>query len=1035
MLKPGLYEQVINAWLAAKLDQVTDLAVQQTTIDGAEASDVLARYVMAVMKEALDLASEKQGGLTAQIELANQVIQRIQEASGDQAFAGRAVQAPGELLLALAQSRTPARPETSLSRSTLLTGSEKDPQLYSELKEEIKSSDRIDFLVSFIKWSGIRMIMEELREHVQRGGRLRVITTSYMGASDYKAIAELSKLPNTEVRISYDTERTRLHAKAYIFYRNTGYHVAYIGSSNLSRPAISSGLEWNIKITDQDQPEPMAKIRATFDGYWEAKSFERFDDSQAERLRQALGKGNSGSSQRIHYLFDLAPYPFQQEILDQLDAERMVRGHTRNLIVAATGTGKTVISAFDYKRFRQQHPERPRRLLFVAHRQEILEQSLACYRTVLRDPNFGELYVGEHVPEQSQHLFMSIQTFNARAWTTLTDRDYYDYIVVDEFHHAAAPSYQDLLTYYEPEILLGLTATPERLDGKSVLGYFDDRIAAEIRLPEAINRRLLSPFHYFGVADDVDLSTLRWTRGGYDRGELEKIYALDTAVAQKRASLILQAVERYVTDLDEVKGLGFCVSVAHAQFMAQSFNLHGLPSLALHADSPREDRKTARAKLIAGELRFIFVVDLYNEGVDIPEVNTILFLRPTESLTVFLQQLGRGLRLAEGKECLTVLDFIGQAHQRYNFEEKYAALLNHTHRGVTHELKKGFVSLPRGSYIKLERQAEQAILNNISQSFDNVRGLTQKLADHAEDLAGEVTLRSFLDYYHLDPRRIYKGYSFARLCARAGLREAYDDPQEDTITKGLRKVCDIDSQGWIRFLIDLFESLDSFEARVFTEQEQRMLTMFQYTMWPRRLAEHGHGDLASALRSLRDSRYYAEFRELLDYNLEHIDFVDQPLLTNDPTPLALHCRYTMDQLLAAWGQQPRAQQAGVYYDRANLCDLFFVTLNKSDKDYSANTMYEDYSINEELFHWQSQYMTAEDSETGQRYIHHRKTGNRILFFVREYRQEHGATAPYTLLGFADYVSHEGSRPMSITWRLHEAIPAKFLKSTDKLAVG
>ena len=347
---------------------------------------------------------------------------------------------------------------------------------------------------------------------------------------------------------------------------------------------------------------------------------------------------------------------------------------------------------------------------------------------MLKDANFGELFVGNYRPESIDHLFLSIQTFNSQDFTAKTAPDFYDYIIVDEFHHAAAPTYQKLLSYYQPKLLLGLTATPERVDGKSVLPYFNNRIAAEIRLPEAIDRKLLCPFQYFGVTDTVDLNTLKWRAGGYDKGALSNLYTLSGAVANRRADLVVSSLLKYVSDIDEVKGLGFCVSIEHAEFMCRYFNNHGIPSIFLTGKSSDDERKTAKGRLVNGEIRFIFVVDIYNEGVDIPEVNTVLFLRPTESLTIFLQQLGRGLRLAEGKDCLTVLDFIGQANKRYNFEDKFAALLSNTTHSVTREIKDGFVSAPKGCYIQLEKKASKYILDNIRASYGNTAGLVSRVA-------------------------------------------------------------------------------------------------------------------------------------------------------------------------------------------------------------------------------------------------------------------------------------------------------------------
>ena len=381
------------------------------------------------------------------------------------------------------------------------------------------------------------------------------------------------------------------------------------------------------------------------------------------------------------------------------------------------GTGKTVIVAFDYRNFRKKHTREACRLLFVAHREEILKQSRDTFQGVMKDLNFGELFVGNYVPENLENLFISVQTMNSQELYKKLAPDYYDYIVVDEFHHASAPTYQKFLNYFKPKILLGLTATPERMDGASILDYFDDRIAAEIRLPEAIDRKLLSPFQYFGVTDTVDLSDLKWARGGYEKSELTNLYSLNREIAVKRANHIIESLYRYVTDIDVVKGLGFCVSKEHAHFMAEQFNAAEIPSISLVGESKDEERNTAKKRLVEGELRFIFVVDIYNEGVDIPEVNTVLFLRPTESLTIFLQQLGRGLRLAEDKDCLTVLDFIGQANKRYNFEEKFRALLSNTKHSVDYELKHGFVSAPKGCYVQLERKAQEYILNNIRASY------------------------------------------------------------------------------------------------------------------------------------------------------------------------------------------------------------------------------------------------------------------------------------------------------------------------------
>lgn len=608
MLHDGLYEQIINKGLETELS-VTDKLSTTVPIDSAEASKVLAKYIAEVVEKGLDNVADNGGDVSSQVALANRIISTIIHETKENELDEMTVAERAEQLLALFDKKNSIlsldekaeiiRPETSIAQSSLFTGAIHEPQMFTELKKEIISCNRIDMLVSFIKWSGLRLIMDELTTFTQNGGGLRIITTSYMGATDVKAIEELRKLSNTKIKVSYDTKRTRLHAKTYVFYRDTGFTTAYVGSSNLSNAAISSGLEWNVKVTKKDMPETIDKIEATFESYWNSNEFEYYNEEQKERLARALKAEKYFDNNNAEvYTMDIAPYSYQQEILDKLEAERKVRGYHRNLVVAATGTGKTVISALDYKCFRKQNPDKPCRLLFVAHREEILKQSMYTFRAVLKDANFGEMFVGSYKPESIDNLFISIQTFNSQSFTEKTTSDFYDYIIVDEFHHAAAPTYQKLLSYYNPQILLGLTATPERMDGKSILPYFNNRIAAEIRLPETIDRKLLCPFQYFGVTDTVDLDHLKWAAGGYDKGELSRVYTLSGMTANRRADLVVSSLLKYVTDIDDVKGLGFCVTVEHAEFMSNYFNGRGIPSMFLTGHSPDEERKEAKARLV-----------------------------------------------------------------------------------------------------------------------------------------------------------------------------------------------------------------------------------------------------------------------------------------------------------------------------------------------------------------------------------------------------------------------------------------------------
>ncbi|WP_330399402.1 DEAD/DEAH box helicase [Agathobacter ruminis] len=1050
LINDGIYEQIINTKLQNELNQI-DISAYDIDLDKLDADDarkVLTIYISYILQKGLRYVRDGYGSskadseeaLIKQIQLCNSIIDEITNATGEKDFDDLKILEKGEILRSLYQKINTARaisnmkvvrPETSLLESTLFTGAKQEPTMLSEIKKEIVSSDSVDLLISFIKWSAIVKIMPDLKEFTSREGtRLRVIATTYMKATDYKAIVELSKLPNTEIKINYETNQLRMHAKSYIFKRNTGFSTVYIGSSNLSNPALTEGLEWNVKVTEQESFDIVKKCQVTFESYWNNSSFETFDylDEECDdKLRGELAKISNFENSKMHLLCSIRPYPYQQEILDNLEAERNIFGHYKNLVVASTGVGKTVIAAFDFRRFREENPNA--KLLFIAHRKEILEQSIQKFREVLNDFNFGDLYVDGNRPKQIDHLFMSIQSFVSSGFQNQTSDDYYDYIIVDEFHHAAANSYSGLLNYYKPKILLGLTATPERLDGKDITEYFDGRIASEMRLGEAIDRKLLSPFLYFGVSDSIDYSHLTW-RGKYDINELERIYTADT----KRASLVLNTVFQYVNDISEVHGLGFCVSIAHAEFMAKYFNEHGVPSIALSSKSVDDIRADAKKDLVDGTIKFIFVVDLYNEGVDIPQVNTVLFLRPTESATVFLQQLGRGLRLHPDKECLTVLDFIGQAHKKYNFSMKFRSMIGKSRKSVREEIETGFESLPRGCYIQLEKMAKEYVLSNLKQTAVDKRTLIDQVKHFTEDTSLPLTLDYFLDYHGINLIEFYRSdgsRSLHRLKMWAGLIADTQDV-DNAIYKKFSSLLFVNSKTLLEYWIAYIETNKMPES----ERERLMRNMLYYSFYQKEPAKEGYPNMNEAIADILQYDFVKdEILQILRYNLKHIDFVPRENSYQYECPLEVHCNYNSRQILAAYGYYNELAapefREGVKYLEDKKTDLFLINLNKSEKDFSPSTMYDDYALNEELFHWQTQSGLSADSNTAKRYIEHAKNNNHISLFVREFKKTGTHTSSYVFLGDADYVSHEGSKPISFVWHLKNKIPANLIQKANK----
>nr|WP_288697949.1 DEAD/DEAH box helicase [uncultured Allisonella sp.] len=1054
-LPDGIYEEVVSQSLEEKIKKaLADKTIWANfeDLDSHEAVPYLAKYLEKLVRLTLkDIADEDRTGKESkqrEVSVINRLIQELVK-QADVLQGKEEVVKENFLLTSLEHRRNKikeqewVRPETPLTRSFLFTNDKAEASMASELSREILSSDRIDFLVSFIKFSGLTMILPDLRRFTERGGQLRVITTTYMGATDAKAVKVLTELPNTEVRMSHDMDRTRLHAKAYMFHRNSGFSTAYVGSSNLSHAAIADGLEWNMKIAKQDMPEVMRKMEASFEGYWHSPGFNTVHTEDIEALEAEIdavrNRGKTGSQGR--YYFEIKPYTYQQAILDALWAERIDRNHWRNLVVAATGTGKTAISAFDYRSFceRQKKEGKTARLLFVAHRKEILEQSIQCFRQALKNPQFGDLAVGEYKAKRTEHLFISVQTLNSLKLWEKMDPAYYDMIIVDEFHHAAAASYQKLLSYFKPKILLGLTATPERMDGKSILKYFDGHLAAEIRLPDAIEKRLLCPFHYFGVTDAIDLTHVKWTNGHYDNEELTRIYALDRYTADKRAGQILGALDRYTADIRDVKALGFCVSKKHAHFMAEYFEKHNIPAMALDADSKKEERDSACTQLASGELKCLFVVDLFNEGVDIPEVNTVLFLRPTNSMTVFLQQLGRGLRLSKGKDCLTVLDFVAQANTKYDFASRFSSLLGKRHVQISKEIKNKFPHVPKGCSIQLEEIAEKNILDNIRKRLRNsdfYKELVQELYCASDRRVPHV--QEFFKAAGIEPEVFYNGKrTFTRLCIDAGIIPPFSDKEgmEKIVAKAMPKIISMDSPKWIRFIQ---QSLVHGPVPISAVQKQ-YIRMWQYTLWMQDYDQAGMKSPWDALTRLSEIKPLAEeVNEVLEMQYGRVEVI--PMQENLPYTCALdvYSTYTRNQILAALGYgKPGSVREGVRYLTSGNSDVvtvgtdvLLITLNKTEKEFSQTTLYEDYAIDKNLFHWQSQNKTRPESATGQRYIHQREKGNIVLLFVRGAKVDaYKRSMPYTFLGAADIASWQGSQPMSIIYKLRHPIPAKYLRET------
>ena len=1024
----GLYDRLITEELESELSQLAPdtIALRQQPVDEAEAHSILARHVGDAVDRALrELPARDR--LEKQREITNELVRLLKRPQSQVIDPPALLQCIQPITGVPADDVPIVAPLVPLSDSDLLVNARGEPALAHALAHEIPSADSIDLICAFVRWHGLRVLEDQLVAHCRAGKPFHVITTVYTGSTERKALDWLVSL-GAQVKVSYDTQSTRLHAKAWMFRRATGYSTAYIGSSNLSKSALIDGVEWNVRLSQVGSPDILEKFDATFENYWQSPEYEPYEpDRDADRFDRAVAADRADTLDAPLAFLDVEPWPHQREILEKLSVERERHRRFKNLVVAATGTGKTIVAALDFKRLRTALADP--RLLFVAHRQEILKQSLGAFRQVLRDAAFGELYVDGHRPDEWRHVFASIQSL-AQVDIDRLDPSAFDVVIVDEFHHAAASTYRRVLQRLQPKILLGLTATPERTDAGDILHYFDGHIAAEMRLWDALERGLLCPFQYFGLHDNSDLTQVTWSRKGYDVSELENLYTADDA----RVRLVLQQLQAKHRDARTMRALGFCVSIAHAEFMARKFTDAGLSSKAVSAETDSDTRRGALADLRAGRLRALFAVDLFNEGVDLPEVDTLMLLRPTESALVFMQQLGRGLRRFEGKDCVTVLDFIGQAHRKFRFDLRYRAITGGIRSDVEKQIELGFPYLPAGCSMQLDKVASKIVLENLRSAIPSARpAMVRELralmeSDRFRQRA--PSLAEFLEESGLELVDVYKNGCWSSLKRAAGMPMSAPGPEEDAIGDAFVRLLHIDDplrlDGYCRLL-------SGRATATLNEVEARVAVGLPATIWGQRMP----ATLAEALSALQSHpALVEELNELLDLLEAEATHLTYPL--GSAIPLSVHARHSLVDVFAAVGRiTPREfyqHREGVYYDEATNTDLFFVTLKKSDREYSKSTLYKDYAISPTLFHWESQSTTTVASRTAQRYIHHRERGGQVLLFVRKQKRLDGQTVPYTLLGPAEYVSHQQERPIQFVWRLQRPMPADFFRQA-KVAAG
>jgi superfamily II DNA or RNA helicase/HKD family nuclease len=1015
-LVPGIYDEIVTGSVEAKLAKLA--ATLGSIVEPLGASSDVTAALAATLRDVIEAAlDEHSSDPERAIALASELLAAVRRHAPKVATDLDVTLTHARLRSIIEKPATEiARPLGSLHRSSLIANAEGD-QLLDHLRSEFDSADYVELLCAFVKLSGVEKLRRELERHcVGRGRRLRVLTTTYMGASDQAAIDRLARLPNAQVKISYDEEVTRLHAKAWLFHRHSGVSTAYVGSSNLSHAAQTDGLEWNVRISESEQPAVVAQIRETFEQYWEdAHQFESYDPS-AEPQRIRLARALSPSARREDVspgvIFELEAKAHQKPVLEELAAARQLGRH-RNLLVAATGTGKTVMAALDYAELRRAKAVDS--LLFVAHRREILEQSISVFRSALQLQDFGELLHQYEKPVIGRHVFASIDSLGEGA---VIDASTFDMVILDEAHHASAETWDALLRRIRPRELLGLTGTPERADGLNYEHHFPRPWVGNLRLWNAIPNALV-PFRYYMLdVDGVDLRDVRWSRGGYVNDELSRTLIDAADIFVSRA---IRALRDHIGRPDEIRAIAFCTDKSHAEAVAARFAREGYTTGVLNESTPRHERRDARRNLDAGRIQILCVVDLYNEGVDVPNVNTLFFFRPTESATVFLQQLGRGLRRTTTKPELVVFDLTGRHRLEFRFDRRLRATLGHTPRELRDFVETGSGRLPSGCHFHFDELARQDVLDQLKRAVpSDVRGIREMLRDPSHV---DLGLARFLEETDVELDDLYgndRGWTLLRQGLHLDKRPLADGERDalEAVPKLLHVGDELRLDAWTRA---------SALERPTSERDRRLVAMLFVVLYGKRLAATEDAWMRWATHDVLRS----ELAELVPILRQRNGLLPHPHELEPDVPLRLHAHYLGAELSAAFDQRSAKGEFRDYYtgvERAGDAryDLLLVTLEKSAAK-KEHLKYRDFPLNEHRFHWQSKARTTRASREGRRHLDPAGEGCVPLLFVRAREDDRpGITAAFQYLGPVSPDGDEGERPISIEWRLHFAMPSSLV---------
>ena len=935
---------------------------------------------------------------------------------------------------------------------------------FVHLKNELMTCKKFYFIVSFIKYSGIQLLISTLDELEALGIQGEIITSVYLNITDPKALSKLLSYKNIKVKI-YNNSNESFHTKAYLFEKEK-YHTCIIGSSNISQSALYSAEEWNVKLTDNDFFDIYNQSFNQFQKLWNSnEAIELTEDfvGKYEEYREKNRPQNTFDYRKIQTeKKKFIPNSMQIEILEKLKNTRE-SGNNRGLVVAATGTGKTYLAAMDVKDFFKNRKNSS--FLFIAHREELLDNAIRVFSDILHidKENFGRIFSGNKEVGHNM-IFASVQSL--RNCYKEFDTDKFHYIIIDEFHHASASSYETIIHYFKPEFLLGLTATPERMDGKDILALCDYNLVGEMGMRKAMEKDLIVPFHYFGVNDiTVDYEKIPYRNGKYD----EEILSNDLSVSI-RTDYIVEKMEKFGYDGKYMSGIAFCQNIKHALYMKNEFSRKGYKSELLTSKINLTERSKILESFRNKEIEILCVVDILNEGIDIPDINLLLFLRPTLSSTVFIQQIGRGLRKSVGKDFVTIIDFIGNHRKDYLITKVFSdeihnkSFLYEKKEKIIEQIKNQFANIPGASYIELDRICQERIIDKIEKinftsrnalkemynEFKNDIGKSPEEFLEISDFDSNIELfvelvtkvgsfyetqvqfenDNFIKYYRMkNPKTDLLAYMekkirlcepFTYLTVKFFLKSKYEG-------QNLRNKY-INSEILLSEYKKYFSIKDKFKnfyllERIFNELiEDEILEVDLYGYKISKKYE--------AIFYEEDKNFEKRLSDLINLGLN--EFRKNDIEEFNDNVLITHKEYKrIDLQILLDSKVPKGTwRAGYANTEKDIC--LFITNDKSHI-MQENLKYDNSLHSDEIIQWISQPKTYHSSSVGQMFIKHREKNMKVHIFARKYAFMNGnKTNPFIYLGQADYYRSFGDKPMTILWKLRRKLPQELIQELYKL---